>query len=94
MTRPVPDDFRVFLHRHRELLTALREWSIRILVPLRCPPAARLYQQAVREEFMMPLRTRDVEELEDLFCERRRSATPFASPPLDASTAVKAPHDG
>jgi hypothetical protein len=35
MTGEVPDDFRLFLHRHRELPSTLYEWSIRVLVPRR-----------------------------------------------------------
>ena len=67
MTREVPDDFRVFLHRHRELLSTLFEWSIRILVPQRFHKAAALYQHAVRDEFMTPVRPVDAEALACLF---------------------------
>jgi hypothetical protein len=76
MTGEVPGDFRLFLHRHRELLTTLYEWSIRILVPRRFHKAAALYQHAVREEFMTPLSVRDAEALAGLFAARRGSKAP------------------
>src|SRR4051812_18244358 len=50
MTHEPPDDFRMFLHRHRELLSTLCEWTVRILVPHHFLKAAALYQRAVREE--------------------------------------------
>jgi hypothetical protein len=71
MTGELPDDFRLFLHRHRELLSTLYEWSIRVLVPRRFRKAAALYQHAVREEFMTPLSVRDAEALAGLFPARR-----------------------
>ena len=71
MTGEVPDDFRLFLHRHRELLSTLYEWSIRVLVPRRFHKAAALYQHAVREEFMTPLSVGDAEALASLFAARR-----------------------
>ena len=33
VNRPTPVDFRAFLHRHAELLRALPEWELRLLVP-------------------------------------------------------------
>jgi hypothetical protein len=71
MTGEVPDDFRLFLHRHRELLSTLYEWSIRVLVPRRFHKAAGLYHRAVREEFMTPLSLRDAEALAGLFAARQ-----------------------
>jgi hypothetical protein len=72
MIDEVPDDFRLFLHRHREVLSTLYEWSIRVLIPRRFHKAAALYQQAVREQFMTPLSVREAEALAGLFAARRR----------------------
>jgi hypothetical protein len=56
VTRPGPVDFRAFLERHAELLRALREWTIRLLIPSHYARATRMYREAFREHFGMPLR--------------------------------------
>ncbi len=89
MTREAPDDFRVFLHRHRELLSTLYEWSIRILVPHRFLKAAALYKQAVREELMTPLRPRDADDLACLFRRRRDTAANAADPPFEVAEVTQ-----
>ena len=57
----IPDDFRIFLRRHAELLRALPAWSIRLLVPVTRPTwkasagLADVYEAAFREELATPL---------------------------------------
>lgn len=63
VNRPAPVDFRAFLHRHAELLRALPEWELRLLVPRHLLEAAPLFEQAAREELSRPLRLDDVAEL-------------------------------
>lgn len=63
VNRPVPVDFRAFLHRHSELLRALPEWEIRLLVPRHLLKAGPHFEQAAREELSRPLRLDDVAEL-------------------------------
>jgi hypothetical protein len=63
VNRNTPVDFRAFLHRHSELLRALAEWELRILVPRHLLEAAPLFEQAAREELGRPLRLDDVAEL-------------------------------
>jgi hypothetical protein len=50
VNRPTPVDFRAFLHRHAELLRALPEWELRLLVPRHMVKATPLYEDAAREE--------------------------------------------
>jgi hypothetical protein len=66
-TREVPADFRVFLLRHANLLTAVDDWTIRILLPRRLRKAAALYRYAVRDAFMTQMTSREVEQLEWYF---------------------------
>lgn len=63
VTRPTPVDFRAFLHRHAELLRALPEWELRILVPRHLVEATQSYEDACREELARPLRLDDAAEL-------------------------------
>src|SRR5580704_18562058 len=86
VTRDVPADFRMFLHRHAELLRALPEWTIRLLVPRRFRKAAALYRYAVRDEFATPLTPSTVEELEWYF--PARQGGPQTSPPADLDLAT------
>ena len=51
-------DFRAFLHRHAELLRALPEWELRLLVPRHLAEAAPLFEAAAREELAAPLAAR------------------------------------
>jgi hypothetical protein len=67
----VPMDFRVFLLHHADLLKAVNEWTIRVLIPRRLRRAATLYRYAVRDTFMMPLDTCQVRELDWYFRARR-----------------------
>jgi hypothetical protein len=63
VNRPTPVDFRAFLHRHGELLRALPQWELRLLVPRHMVKAAPLYEEATREELSRPLRLDDAAEL-------------------------------
>jgi len=56
-------DFRAFLHRHSELLRALPQWELRLLVPRHLLEAAPLFEQAAQDELSRPLRLDDVAEL-------------------------------
>ena len=49
VNRPTPVDFRAFLHRHAELLRALPEWELRLLVPRHMVKAVPLFEDAARE---------------------------------------------
>lgn len=63
VTRESPVDFRAFLHRHAELLRALRAWRLWLLVPPHLVKMATAFEQAAREELAMPLRPAVAEEL-------------------------------
>jgi hypothetical protein len=89
VTRTRPNDFRLFLHRHRELLCMLTEWTIRLLVPRQFQPAARLYEHAIREEYMTSLTSSEVEELAWYFRARHGNRTPAPHPDLDLVIARK-----
>ena len=89
-TRAVPADFRVFLLRHADLLKWVHEWTIRVLLPRRLRKAAALYRYAVRDTFMMPLESRDVNDLDWYFRARRGELVcPSPDPDLDLATAAR-----
>ena len=69
-----PGDFRMFLLRHGELLRAVPEWTIRLLVPRPFRRAVALYQQVLRDELATPLAPATVEELRWFFRERAQAA--------------------
>jgi hypothetical protein len=79
----------MFLHRHAELLRALPEWTIRLLIPSRFRKAAALYRYAVRDEFATPLEPSTVEELEWFFRERQGAAQTAPPADLDLATAAR-----
>jgi hypothetical protein len=90
VTREVPVEFRAFLHRHSELLRALPEWTIRLLIPRHLKKAASLYRYALRDELATPLSATAVEELEWYFPARETGAEAVAPPlGLDLDTAAK-----
>jgi hypothetical protein len=72
VTRETPVDFRAFLHRHAELLRALPEWELRLLVPIHLTKSAPLFEAAARQELAMPLRLDDANELRWLFGQQRK----------------------
>ena len=89
-TREVPNDFRVFLIRHADLLTSVDEWTIRVLLPRRFRRAASLYRYAVRDAFMMPLTPGETEELDWYFRARQGEVVcPHPDPDLDMPTAAR-----
>jgi hypothetical protein len=88
--REWPFDFRLFLHRHVDLLGALMPWTLRILVPRRFRRAVHLYRTALREELTMPLSPEEVAELEWFFLARRnRAPGPPPTRGLTLSAAAK-----
>lgn len=72
ITKPMPDDFRVFLQRHAVLLGLLRRWTIQVLVPQPLASAIPRFGQAARDELASPLRLSMAQELEWYFNERQR----------------------
>jgi hypothetical protein len=89
-TREIPMDFRVFLLHHAELLKAVDEWTIRVLIPRRLRKAAALYRYAVRDTFLMPLEPRQVRELDWYFRARQGECVcPSDWSDLDFPTAAR-----
>lgn len=72
VTKPIPDDFRVFLQRHAALLGLLKRWAIQVLVPAPMANAIPRFWQAARDELATPLRLNMAQELEWYFHERQR----------------------
>jgi hypothetical protein len=69
--RDAPIDFRAFLHRHAELLYALPEWRLRVLVPRHLKASIPAYELAFREEVTQPVRPDIADELLWYFRELR-----------------------
>ena len=64
VNRKTPVDFRAFLHRHAELLRALPEWELRLLVPRHLLKAAAALSRRPRaRNWRRRLRLDDVDEL-------------------------------
>jgi hypothetical protein len=90
VTREVPAEFRVFLLHHSDLLRAVGEWTIRLLVPRRLQKAAALYRYAVRDAFTVPLTPAQVDELDWFFRARQGRATdPAPDPELDLARCAQ-----
>jgi len=88
VTRDVPVDFRMFLLRHAELLRAVSDWTIRLLIPRRFRKPAALYRYAVRDELATPLEPSTVEELGWFFRTCQGTADGATRPSdLDMATA-------
>lgn len=81
VTSEVPAAFRMFLFRHGDLLGAVQQWTIRVIVPRRFKKAIALYRYAVRDELATPLKPSLVDELESVF--RCRAGTAGATQPAD-----------
>jgi hypothetical protein len=99
VTNPSPLDFRAFLLRHTTLLGALREWTLRLLVPKPLARVAPLYEQAAREHLATRLDPSSAEELAWFFRERQRRARQASDhacsvlkpAPLDVETLLAGP---
>ena len=74
VTRRLPIDFRVFLHRYGNLLRTLPAWTVSVLVPPHLIGAVALHEAAAREELAMPLPPATVDELRWYFEQRRDAA--------------------
>lgn len=74
VTRRLPIDFRVFLHRHGNLLRTLPAWTVRVLVPPHLIGSVALHEAAARDELAMPLPPATVDELRWYFEQRRDAA--------------------
>jgi hypothetical protein len=84
VTNPDPDDFRLFLGRHAQLLKHLHKWIIRVLVPQPFAPAITRFGHAAREELATPLQPITADELRWFFPERqRREQHADESAPID-----------
>jgi hypothetical protein len=59
-----PDEFRLFLARHAELLRGLDEWTIRIVLPRRFQKAKSLHTWALPDDLLTPVNHGLVDELE------------------------------
>ena len=81
VTREVPSEFRLFLLRHADLLRAVDEWTIRLLVPRRLRKAVAIYRYAVRDAFATPLTPQQADELDWFFRARQGTATSQAPDP-------------
>jgi hypothetical protein len=89
-TREVPVDFRAFLLQHADLLQVVGEWTIRVLLPRRFRKAAALYRYAVRDTYLMPLTSRETEELDWYFRSRQGEVVcPARDRDLDLATAAR-----
>jgi hypothetical protein len=89
-TREVPIDFRAFLLQHADLLKAVDEWTIRVLLPRRFRKAAALYRYAVRDAFLMPLGLHESEELDWYFRGRQGEVVcPSRDRDLDLARAAQ-----
>lgn len=74
VTRRLPIDFRVFLHRYGNLFRTLPGWTVRVLVPPHLIGAVALHEAAARDELAMPLPPATVDELRWYFEQRRDAA--------------------
>lgn len=72
VNRKTPVDFRAFLHRHGDVLRAVPEWEIRLLMPSHFTSALDLYEEAASEEMRRPLRLSQTEEISWYFIQRSR----------------------
>ena len=84
-----PDEFRLFLGRHAELLRHQFEWTIRIVFPRRFVKARSLYQWAIREVLATPVHG-VVDDLEWYFRSKHgRDLAGVATPDLTMAEAAR-----
>jgi hypothetical protein len=62
-------DFRLFLLRHTELLRALSQWQIRLLMPPTLVAATTSYLRAARDHLAAPLERQTIDALRWFFQE-------------------------
>lgn len=71
VTRARPLEFRAFLHRHAELLRALRTWEIRLLATPEQEAWLPAFEEAAREELAEPLVPETASDLRWYFEQRQ-----------------------
>ncbi|MCL4844900.1 MAG: hypothetical protein KJ066_00045 [Acidobacteria bacterium] len=71
VTRERPLEFRAFLHRHAELLRALRTWEIRLLVTPEQEAVLPAFEWAAQEELAEPLAPETATDLRWYFEQRQ-----------------------
>ncbi len=71
VTRERPLEFRAFLHRHAELLRALRTWEIRLLVTPEQEAWLPAFEGAAQEELAEPLAPETASDLRWYFEQRQ-----------------------
>jgi len=76
------DDLRAFLQQHGDLLAALQDWTIRLVLPTPFAGVKSRFEGIVRDELASPMSPRSFEELRWHF-EQRRRATPSESDEAD-----------
>jgi hypothetical protein len=84
VTHPHPGNFRLFLHRHAELLRALPSWTVRALFPKVLLGERRAFELAFYEECGSPLMSVDIEEFSWL---RRQPRVSLGADPKRAEAA-------
>jgi hypothetical protein len=84
-------DFRAFLYRHAELLRALQEWTVRLLMPMHLATERKTYEYAFREEYASPLRPLEVEEIRWFFRQQDPSLDTATAPFQSAQRTFAAP---
>lgn len=84
VNRDVPVDFRAYLYRHANLISALPDWRIRLLVPEPWRASSPSFVQACEEEYGVRLAAATVDELRWYFHQRRAIR---AEPPAGANAA-------
>ena len=83
-----PDDFRLFLARHAELLRGVDEWTIRIVLPRRFQKAKSLHIWALRDDLLTPVCHGLVDELDWYFRSKHgRDLTNVTAPDLSMKEA-------
>lgn len=91
VTQDVPLDFRAFMHRHAELLRALADWEIRLLIPQHLTASTAAYREAFGEELGDPLRPAVADELAWYFRELKAGGGPDGRRLREAQRTFAAP---
>jgi hypothetical protein len=80
VTRDVPVDFRLFLLRHAELLRALPQFTVRLLIPRRFRESTSLYRFSFRDELAMPIDPTSAEQVTAYFRRRQQDRGHLSEP--------------